>query len=52
MWTNNCEHFVMYCATGEKESKQVQLAVGAAAVLGGIAIGLWLFGGDSKEDSS
>ena len=35
---NNCEHFALWCKTGESKSKQVEQAVSVAVVLGAIAV--------------
>jgi hypothetical protein len=35
---NNCEHFVRWCITGRKESKQVQRALNAAAGIAAVAV--------------
>lgn len=35
LWTNNCEHFAVYCKTGKRHSAQVRrAALGTAAALG------------------
>jgi len=36
---NNCEHFATWCKTGEKYSKQVDVATTIGAVFGALAIG-------------
>ena len=45
---NNCEHFALWCKTGESKSIQVEQAVTAAVVLGGIALATYLL--DSNDE--
>lgn len=40
VWSNNCEHFATWCATGVQSSSQVRFA----GLLGGIGIACALFG--------
>ena len=42
--TNNCEHFVRYAITGQKESKQVNLAEAAVIASATAVIGALIFG--------
>ena len=41
---NNCEHFVRYAVTGQKESKQVNLAEAAVVASATAVIGALIFG--------
>jgi len=53
--TNNCEHFVSWCKTGEKSSKQVKVAGGVMLVAGAVGLlgaGLaYLIKSATEEDS-
>ncbi|MBI2433143.1 MAG: lecithin retinol acyltransferase family protein [Candidatus Hydrogenedentes bacterium] len=38
LFTNNCEHFVHYCKTGHRRSRQVELALRTATTLAAAAV--------------
>lgn len=57
LWSNNCEHFASWCATGRGHSEQVEQvkAVAAAAVVGvgvGVAIAALTENGQQRRDRS